>query len=176
MTKSQINTITYQTSIGTLVLGEFNGQLCCCDWKNRKLFEQIQKRIQSYTKADFIEKNTSFLNNVTQQLDAYFKQELTTFDIPLFFAGTEFQKQVWYELIKTPYGQTTTYLSLSKKLNNESAIRAVASANGANAISIIVPCHRVIGSDGNLVGYAGGLYAKKKLLEIEQVYAQPELF
>ena len=81
--------------------------------------------------------------------------------------GTDFQKEVWTELIKIPYGESRTYLELSKQLGNELAIRAVASANGANAISIIVPCHRIIGSDGKLIGYAGGLSAKKKLLELE---------
>ena len=81
--------------------------------------------------------------------------------------NTAFQKSVWDELRQIPYGKTDSYLGLSQKLNNEKAIRAVASANGANAISIIVPCHRIIGSNGELVGYAGGLPAKKKLLKLE---------
>lgn len=91
---------------------------------------------------------------------------------------SDFQKSVWNELIKIPYGKTVSYLALSKKLENEGAIRAVASANGANALSVFIPCHRVVGSDGSLTGYAGGLTAKKKLLQLEgaAVTSQAELF
>jgi len=170
-----INYTEYKSGIGDLILAEYNNQLCMCDWKNRKMAAQIKQRISNYLKVDFVENKTDFLVDVQQQLDAYFERKLTTFDVPLLLIGTDFQKQVWNELLKIPYGKTETYLGLSKKMNNENAIRAVASANGANAISIIVPCHRIIGSDGSLVGYAGGLYAKKKLLELEQVFSQPEL-
>jgi len=83
------------------------------------------------------------------------------------FVGSDFQKTVWEKLLTIPYGKTTSYLELSRMLGDEKAIRAVATANGANAISIIVPCHRVIGSDGSLTGYAGGLNAKQKLLQLE---------
>jgi methylated-DNA-[protein]-cysteine S-methyltransferase len=101
------------------------------------------------------------------QLKAYFSGTRKIFNIPLLMVGTEFQKSVWEGLIKIPYGTTTSYLELSKNIGNEKAVRAVASANGANAISILIPCHRIIGSDGSLVGYAGGLPAKKKLLTLE---------
>ncbi len=97
------------------------------------------------------------------------------FDIPLLLVGSEFQKSVWNALLQVPYGVTETYLGLSKNIENEKAIRAVASANGANAIAIIVPCHRIIGSDGSLVGYAGGLNAKRKLLNIEKALDNSQL-
>ncbi|MCF8381230.1 MAG: methylated-DNA--[protein]-cysteine S-methyltransferase [Bacteroidales bacterium] len=90
--------------------------------------------------------------------------ERTEFTIPLLPAGSDFQKKVWNALLQIPYGTTETYLELSKRLSNEKAIRAVASSNGANAIAIIIPCHRIIGSDGKLVGYAGGLEAKRNYL------------
>jgi len=89
------------------------------------------------------------------------------FDIPLRLAGSEFQQKVWQALLQIPFGKTATYLGLSNKLQNPKAIRAVAAANGANAISIMVPCHRIIGSSGELIGYAGGLKAKQQLLELE---------
>ncbi|KAB2868464.1 MAG: methylated-DNA--[protein]-cysteine S-methyltransferase, partial [Bacteroidales bacterium] len=89
------------------------------------------------------------------------------FELPLLLIGTPFQKSIWNELLKIPYGKTETYMGLSQKLNNTKAIRAVAAANGANAISIIVPCHRIIGSNGELVGYAGGVDVKQKLLRLE---------
>ena len=94
-------------------------------------------------------------------------RQRTTFDIPLLLVGTEFQKSVWNELLNIPYGTTISYAQLSQRLDNPKAIRAVASSNGANSISILIPCHRVIGSDHKLTGYAGGLVAKKTLLELE---------
>ena len=101
------------------------------------------------------------------QLIEYFDGVRKNFDIPLLTIGTDFQKSVWDGLIKIPYGTTASYLELSKNIGYEKAVRAVASANGANAISILIPCHRIIGSNGDLVGYAGGLPVKKKLLELE---------
>ncbi len=101
------------------------------------------------------------------QLDEYFSRKRTAFDIPLAFIGTDFQKAVWNELLNIPYGTTISYAKLSQRLNNPKAIRAVAAANGANPISIFVPCHRVIGSNHKLTGYGGGLAAKKILLELE---------
>ena len=102
-----------------------------------------------------------------EQLDAFFTQQSHTFDIPLLMLGTPFQKTVWQHLGNIPYGSTVSYLQFAKQINKPSAVRAVANANNANAISIIIPCHRVIGSDGNLRGYAGGLEAKQHLLNLE---------
>ena len=102
-----------------------------------------------------------------KQLDEYFSRKRKSFDLPLDLKGTEFQKKVWNELLRIPFGKTVTYKDLSLKLGNLKAIRAVGAANGSNPVSIIVPCHRVIGSDGSLTGYAGGLWRKKWLLEHE---------
>lgn len=96
--------------------------------------------------------------------------------MPLLFCGSEFQQRVWEELQRIPYGKTISYLKLSRLLGDEKAIRAVATANGANAISILIPCHRVIGSKGELTGYAGGLNAKRRLLELEGALGQLDLF
>lgn len=101
------------------------------------------------------------------QLDEYFNHKREDFDLELDLKGTEFQKRVWNELLKIPFGKTISYKDLSVKLGDIKAIRAVGTANGANPVSIIVPCHRVIGSDGSLTGYAGGLWRKKWLLEHE---------
>ena len=103
-----------------------------------------------------------------QQLDGYFRQERHSFDVPLLFVGTDFQKAVWQALLTIPYGTTVSYAALAEQLGSPLSVRAVANANGANAISIFVPCHRVIGSDGSLTGYAGGLEAKKFLLALEK--------
>ena len=116
------------------------------------------------------------LEDVVQQLDEYFNGERRQFNIKLNPQGTDFQKQVWDALLSIPYGKTTSYLQLSKNLGDVKAIRAVASANGKNPLWIIVPCHRVIGSDGSLTGYAGGLSRKQWLLEHESPYKQQSLF
>ncbi|MFZ0491112.1 MAG: methylated-DNA--[protein]-cysteine S-methyltransferase [Salegentibacter sp.] len=116
------------------------------------------------------------LQPAVHQLSAYFGGNLKEFDLKLNPAGTDFQKKVWAALLNIPYGTTTSYLELSKKLGDVKAIRAVAAANGKNPLWVIVPCHRVIGSDGSLTGYAGGLARKKWLLEHENPSPQQSLF
>ena len=107
-------------------------------------------------------------DELTDQLNAYFKGELRVFDIPIVPAGTGFQKTIWQLLQTIPYGETLSYHDLAKQYEDEKSIRAIASANGANPIMIIIPCHRVVGSDGSLTGYAGGLWRKEALLDIER--------
>jgi len=110
------------------------------------------------------------------QLKAYFKNERKNFDLKLNPEGTLFQKKVWTQLNTIPYGKTISYLELSKQLGDTKVIRAAASANGKNPLWIIVPCHRVIGTDGSLTGYAGGLHRKQWLLNHESEYKQQSLF
>lgn len=109
-----------------------------------------------------------------KQLNAFFKKELTQFELPINPAGTEFQKMVWSELVKIPFGTTISYMTLAKKLGDPNSIRAAASANGKNPITIIIPCHRVIGTDGKLVGYSGDMWRKQWLLDHES--KQEKLF
>ena len=136
--------------------------------------------IQSVSVLNFEEKPTEVipecLEDCVYQLREYFNGERTQFSLVLNPQGTDFQKSVWNALSKIPYNTTCSYLELSKKLGNVKAIRAVANANGKNPIWIIVPCHRVIGTNGNLTGYAGGLHRKKWLLEHENPYKQQSLF
>ncbi|WP_418264513.1 methylated-DNA--[protein]-cysteine S-methyltransferase [Flavobacterium faecale] len=118
----------------------------------------------------------SVLLDAVQQLTDYFEGKRENFDLVINPSGTDFQKKVWQELEKIPFGKTVSYLELSKKLGDVKAIRAVASANGKNPLWIVIPCHRVIGSDGSLTGYAGGLHRKKWLLEHEKPSSQQSLF
>jgi len=104
----------------------------------------------------------------TQQLNEYFNKERKGFDLPLLPEGTLFQKAVWQALVEVPYGVTASYFDIAKKMGNPKSVRAVGAANGKNPISIIIPCHRIIGSDGKLIGYGGGLWRKKWLLKHEQ--------
>jgi methylated-DNA-[protein]-cysteine S-methyltransferase len=110
------------------------------------------------------------------QLDEYFKSDRTHFKLKLNPQGTEFQQKVWKELLTIPYNKTRTYLEQTKAIGDVKAIRAVASANGKNPIWILIPCHRVVGSDGSLTGYAGGLWRKKWLLDHENPIKQQSLF
>ena len=116
------------------------------------------------------------LTDAVRQLEAYFGGTRQTFELQLNLKGTDFQKSVWQELLNIPYGKTISYLELSRRLGDMKAIRAAAAANGQNPLWIVVPCHRVIGSDGSLTGYAGGLWRKKWLLEHESPYKQQTLF
>ncbi|MCL8008046.1 methylated-DNA--[protein]-cysteine S-methyltransferase [Gelidibacter japonicus] len=116
------------------------------------------------------------LEDCVHQLNEYFEGKRTQFDLALNPEGTDFQKRVWDALQTIPYGKTCSYLELAQQLGDVKAIRAVANANGKNPLWIVVPCHRVIGSDGSLTGYAGGLYRKKWLLEHESPYKQQSLF
>ena len=162
-----INIQHFKTPYGELILGEYNGKICLCDWRYRKMRQTIDDRIQEGLKAIIEFKQTDLIVETQRQLEEYFQKLRTNFELPLLLVGTPFQKSVWNELLKVPYGKTETYLGLSQKLNNTKAIRAVAAANGANAISIIVPCHRIVGTNGELVGYAGGVDVKQKLLRLE---------
>ncbi|TYA52284.1 methylated-DNA--[protein]-cysteine S-methyltransferase [Formosa maritima] len=136
--------------------------------------------ISSITVLNSEEKVTDIIPECLQdcayQLNEYFKGNRTHFDLQLNPEGTTFQKNVWNALINIPYGKTLSYLELSKQLGDVKAIRAVANANSKNPLWIAVPCHRVIGSDGSLTGYAGGLYRKQWLLEHESPYKQQSLF
>ena len=165
---NQINIQYYKTKIGELILGSFDDKLCLLDFRYRKMRKTVDNRIKNGLNADFIEHDDEVLEKTREQLDEYLSGNRKEFDIPLLMVGTDFQKSVWDALMKVPYGTTSTYLQLAKIIQNEKAVRAVANANGANSIGIIIPCHRIIGSDGTLVGYGGGLPVKKRLLKLEK--------
>ena len=118
---------------------------------------------------------TGVLAEAARQLEEYFAGERTTFDVPLDLGGTDFQRRVWACLQQIPYGETATYGELARELGSPGAARAVGLANGRNPVSILVPCHRVVGSSGKLVGYAGGLNRKQLLLELERAAREPRL-
>ena len=114
--------------------------------------------------------SNALLRETERQLRAYFARELREFRLPLDMQGTEFRKRVWRELESIPYGETRSYRQVAAAIGSPSAVRAVGAANGANPVAIVVPCHRVIGSGGKLVGYGGGLALKKRLLELEGAF------
>ena len=134
-------------------------------------------RAVNFVEKQIIEQNINIHTTLTiKQLQEYFDGKRTTFDMPLDIEGTAFQQQVWKALLNIPYGKTKSYMDIAKAVGNPKTIRAVGLANGQNKIAIIIPCHRVIGSDGSLTGYAGGLSRKKWLLEFETPSTQKTLF
>jgi len=149
---------TYESPVGTLLLAGESNALRRVSFENSK-HSAPARTDWKLDKEPFSE--------VIRQLQAYFRGELKEFDVPLAIEGTEFQLRVWNALRAIPYGETISYARLAERIGNPKAVRAVGLANGSNPIPIIVPCHRVIGSDGSLTGFGGGLSTKKMLLELE---------
>lgn len=166
-----MNTILIQyhkSKIGELILGSYDGKLCLLDYRYRRMRSVIDKRIHIGLNANYVINNNEILKITRQQIDEYIVGKRKEFSLPIHPVGTDFQKKVWQKLMAVKYGETCSYLAIAKAINNEKAVRAVAAANGANAISIIIPCHRVIGNNGKLVGYGGGVAVKKRLLNLER--------
>ena len=166
--KRIINVTHIETDLGLMVAGATDKGICMLEFSDYKLIDLEYKQLIGQFKAPLVQGDNPHFDTLRSQLDEYFKGKRREFDIPLDLAGTEFQKQVWLSLLKIPYGCTTNYAKQAELLGKPSAVRAVANANGKNKISIILPCHRVIGADGTLTGYGGGIWRKKKLLEFEQ--------
>jgi methylated-DNA-[protein]-cysteine S-methyltransferase len=158
----------YMAPCGVLLLGEREGKLCLCDWNTGKRLTATYRRMDKLVKPVYAIEETALLAEVVTQLDEYFAGRRTEMTVPLMAMGTEFEQCVWKELLKIPYGATISYAELARRIDNPTAVRAVANAVGANRLSVFIPCHRVIGSDGSLTGYAGGLAAKRFLLGREQ--------
>lgn len=160
----------YDSPCGALILGSYGDRLCLCDWQVEKHSDRIDRRLKRLLAADYKEGTSDIIEQAARELDEYFAGGRRVFDVPLLFAGTDFQKAVWAALLEIPFGSTLSYGELSRILGCPGAVRAVANANGANSISVFVPCHRVIGTDGSLTGYGGGVDAKRRLLEIEGLF------
>lgn len=166
-----IRTLRYHSPCREMLLGAAGDRLCLCNWTQELHPGRVEQRLRTILKAQFEDCGQilpEVLQRTVRELDEYFRGERRDFDIPLLLAGSDFQKRVWQQLPHIPYGQTVSYGELAAAIGFPRSVRAVANANGANAISIILPCHRVIGSDGRLTGYGGGLRAKQYLLDLEQ--------
>ena len=156
------------TGIGEIVLGSFRGRLCLLGFGNGDMRQVIDARIRKRLDADFVQEDDEILEEARSQVDEYLSGTRQEFDIPLLLVGTDFQRSVWNALLGVPYGVTASYLQIARAIGKAKAVRAVGNACRANPIGIVVPCHRIIGSDGSLVGYYGGLSLKQRLLELEQ--------
>jgi methylated-DNA-[protein]-cysteine S-methyltransferase len=165
---NQISVRYHSTQIGEVVVGSFDGKLCLLDFGEQGHRGIAEDRVRRALNGELVEQDDEVLRATSRQLDEYLEGQRMRFDIPVRMVGTEFQKRVWNALLRVPYGATSTYGQVAVDIGRPRAVRAVGNACGANPIGIIVPCHRVVGSNGGLVGYGGGLPLKRKLLALEQ--------
>jgi len=159
------------TPLGPMLVGATDDALCLLEFVDRRMLPAQIKRIRSRLRAVFVPDTNTIVRGVEQEVAAYFAGSLRAFDSPLEPCGTDFQVSVWESLGQIPYGETRSYADVARSVGRPAAVRAVGSANGMNAIAVIVPCHRVVGADGKLVGYGGGLWRKQRLLDLEREVA-----
>lgn len=166
--KQVIDFTRIETDLGTMVACATDKGVCLLEFSDRKGLETELKQLAKYHNANIVQGQNKYFKQLKEELDAYFEGRLKEFKVPLDISGTDFQKQVWQALVEIPYGTTSSYLRQAEVLGKPLSVRAVANANGMNKIAIIIPCHRVVGSDGSLTGYAGGLWRKRKLIDLEK--------
>ena len=156
------------TPLSPMLAGTIDEKICLLEFVDRRMIETQIERLKKYLNAEFVPGQSQIFDKLNKQLIEYFDGKRKTFNVPLSLPGTEFQLKVWKELQRIPYGSTRSYQGQAIALGNPKAIRAVAKANGDNRIAIIIPCHRVIGKNGELVGYGGGMWRKQYLLNLEK--------
>jgi AraC family transcriptional regulator, regulatory protein of adaptative response / methylated-DNA-[protein]-cysteine methyltransferase len=157
-----------ETPLGIMIAGATDDGVCLLEFNDRRMLPTEYKDLMRLLKTTFEEGENNYTTQLRNELNEYFEGSRKEFSIPLVTPGSDFQKSVWNELMNIPYGSTRSYMEQSVALGKPGAIRAVANANGKNRISIVIPCHRVIGSDGHLTGYGGGLKRKRWLLDHEK--------
>src|SRR5688572_17489973 len=163
-----INITRLETPIGPMFACAVDEGICLLEFTERRMLETEFVQLKKLLRASIIPGHSPHFDTLKVQLDEYFAGKRKSFSVPLVMPGSEFQQQVWNELIAIPYGSTRSYNQQAKAIARPLAVRAVANANGCNRISILVPCHRVIGEDGHLTGYGGGLWRKRWLLDLER--------
>jgi len=160
------------TPLGPMFICATDKGVCLLEFVDRRMLETEFKDLQKRLNARIIAGENHHIKQAKKEIEEYFQGTRKHFDVKLHTPGTDFQNSVWQYLTQVPYGETSTYQQQAEKINNPKAVRAVASANGLNRISIIIPCHRVIGKDGKLTGYGGGLERKRWLIEHEKEHSQ----
>lgn len=164
---ADIHTTQISTPVGEMTLMSVADRLICCDWADGWHSSTVRNRLAKYFKGKRVSQANDTIRQAQRELEEYFARERKDFDVKVLFAGTDFQKAVWKALTEIPYGGLTTYGELAHAVGSPQASRAVGAAVGNNPCSIIVPCHRVLGTGRCLTGFGGGYAAKVKLLEIE---------
>jgi AraC family transcriptional regulator of adaptative response/methylated-DNA-[protein]-cysteine methyltransferase len=164
------------TPLGPMIAGATEDALYFFEFSDRRRLEKQLERLRSRLDCVLIPGDNEMLRQVVTEVESYFDGQLRQFSIPLVAPGTEFQQTVWDELCRIPFGETRSYADVARAIDRPSAVRAVARANGDNRMAIFIPCHRVVGSDGRLTGYGGGLWRKQHLLDLESRVSPGGLF
>ena len=163
-----INMTEFSTPLGPMLAGATSMGVCLLEFTNRIRLEKEFSELQRLLNATMQPGRNQHLDQLESELNEYFEGKRKSFSVPLHTPGNEFAQSVWKTLQEIPYGKTCSYKEQAEMMNNPKAIRAIASTNGRNRLAIIIPCHRVIGSDGNMTGYAAGIDKKKWLLKFER--------
>ncbi len=173
LTSDYIAAQLLETPLGALLVGAVREGICLVEYSDRRMLEHNYATIRQQFGYPVVPVTNEQINHLSDELSRYFAGTLTEFTVPLVPHGTAFQEQVWSELQRIPHGQTISYDELARRLGQPAAVRAVARANGMNRLNILIPCHRVIGKNGQLTGYGGGLWRKRLLLELERTGKLP---
>lgn len=164
------------TALGPMIAGATDDGVCLLDFTDRRMLEHHFATLRRRLKAGFAPGRHPHLTLLRKELGEYFAGTRRAFSVPVDMRGTPFEMSVWHELQQIPYGETRSYADMARRVRNPAAVRAVGRANGLNAIAIVVPCHRVVNKNGNLGGYGGGLWRKRRLLHIEAAGIAPTTF
>lgn len=156
-----------QSPLGPMIAGSTGKGVCFLEWHERGGIDRIKQRVEKRYRLPLLQGSDKYLDMLEKELSRYFKGKLKGFRVSIDVSGTPFEKVVWQQLLAIPYGETRTYGQIARQAGKPEAVRAVGRANGANYLSIVIPCHRVIRTDGELGGYGGKLWRKKLLLELE---------
>jgi AraC family transcriptional regulator of adaptative response/methylated-DNA-[protein]-cysteine methyltransferase len=157
----------FESPLGGITIAEYGGKICVAEFAAGARAKKALAKISAHYGSETIRSKTGTIKKAEKQIKLYFSGKLENFDLPLDFPGSEFQKSVWRQLLKIPFGKTVNYGWIAEKAGSPQAARAAGTAIGSNRISILIPCHRVVGRDGSLTGYGGGLWRKKWLLRQE---------
>jgi AraC family transcriptional regulator of adaptative response/methylated-DNA-[protein]-cysteine methyltransferase len=168
MQQDEIVVRSFWSPVGDMIAGATEQGVCLLEWHSRGGVECVKERVEKRFQRCVVEGNHDYLQALERNLGDYFDGALKQFNVPLHLEGTPFEREVWAQLLAIPYAETHTYGQVAAAVGKPQACRAVGRANGANCVSIVVPCHRVIESSGKLRGYGGGLWRKKFLLDLEQ--------
>ncbi len=163
-----------ESPLGALLVAATRDAVCFLEFADRHPMEWYYQQMKKRFRLPILPESNTVLETLRAELERYFQGAQKNFTVRLALNGTPFQERVWQELQKIPYGETISYEQLARRIGQPTAVRAVARANGANRISIVIPCHRVIGKDGTLTGYGGGLWRKRLLLELEKMGRLPD--
>ncbi len=169
--KNVITINSIETPLGSMLAGYTKDGICFLEFIDTQETDKDLDKLSKLLNAKIVEGYGPNLKVLTTQLNQYFREERRDFTLPMVVVGTPFQTKVWNALQKIPYGETISYQEQAKLIGRPKAVRAVARANGSNRIAILIPCHRIIGKNGRLVGYGGGLWRKKRLLAMEKAMA-----